>query len=95
VSEIKKWIFGVRVVREMEKNLREPAVGTADCDVEDEIEGLVERSVFTTCAAPWINGDGAVDGLAGKFTVGPEILVLGEVKELHLLQRVSIINKIL
>lgn len=77
---------GVVATEKGEFDSRKPAIGATDCHVQDEKERLVKGRIRTTRAAPGIYRDRAVDGLAGKFAVGPQVLVLGEVEEDDLLQ---------
>lgn len=62
-------------------NVRKPAIRGTNGNVENQVKRLVKGRVGAAGAAPGIDGDGAVDGFTGKFTIAPEILVFGKVKE--------------
>jgi hypothetical protein len=77
---------GVVATEKGEFDSRKPAIGATDRHVQDEKERLVKGRIRTARAAPGIYRDRAVDGFSGKFAVGPQVLVLGEVEEDDLLQ---------
>lgn len=74
------------------ENLREPAIGRSDCNIEDQVKRLVEWCVGTAGLTPSVFVNCLVDCDTGEVTVFPHVLVLGKVKEHDLLEDKDISN---
>lgn len=72
-SSVNPWLAGNVVL--------EPSIGTADGNVEDKVEVLVERSSVGT-ASPWVLKRGTVAGGRWEVALGPEWLVEVDVHDL-------------
>lgn len=69
--------------------LREIPVGSANSNVQDEIEWLIKGSILPPCLRPWIIGCGTVYGRACKASERPQICVILEIEGKDLLERIS------
>jgi len=67
-------------------DLREIVVRASNSDIQDEIKVFVKWSVLSAGVAPRIAGYSSVYRNTSKITIGPHVLVFGEVKVNNLLQ---------
>lgn len=68
----------------MLNNLLKIAIGGSDGNIEDQVEGLIERRIAPS-RRPWVGGRGAIDCRVGESAVIPHIGVRSEVEEEDLL----------
>ena len=71
------------LTRHDENDLREIAIGASHCNIENEIEFLVERRVCHPSLTPWIVQGAVVDNVLSKLSSAPHVGVTLRELEIH------------